>query len=215
GTCGATPAPLVESELFGPKRGAFSGAEDRVGLFRNAERGTLFLDEICELPLESQAALLRVVQQKELTPLGASRAVTVDVRIVAATNRVVTDEIAEGKFRRDLYARLSSYELPLPPLRERREDLGLLVATVIATIAPPSRARSRAIPRGRSSPTPGRTTSASSSKRCRRRWRSPRARSASSTCASRFARRARRRRSAAWSTSASSSSRPSAGTAAT
>ncbi len=130
--CGAIPATLVESELFGTRRGAFSGAEDRPGIFRNAERGTLFLDEICELPLPSQAALLRVLQQKEMTPLGSCRPIAVDVRIVAATNRAVKDEIAAGRFRRDLYARLCSYELQLPPLRERREDLGLLVATFIA-----------------------------------------------------------------------------------
>jgi transcriptional regulator of acetoin/glycerol metabolism len=130
--CGAIPATLIESELFGTRRGAFSGAEDRPGLLRAAERGTLFLDEVAELPLASQAALLRFLQEKELIPLGSSRPISVDVRIVAATNRPVDQFVAEGKLRRDLYARLCSYVLQLPPLRERREDLGALVATLIA-----------------------------------------------------------------------------------
>jgi transcriptional regulator with PAS, ATPase and Fis domain len=129
--CGAIPATLIESELFGSRRGAFSGAEDRVGLVRSAERGTLFLDEVAELPLSSQAALLRVLQEKELIPLGASRAVAVDVRVVAATNRPVADLAEEGKLRRDLYARLRGYELNMPPLCDRREDLGLLIAALI------------------------------------------------------------------------------------
>jgi len=130
--CGAIPSTLIESELFGSRRGAFSGAEDRPGLVRSAERGTLFLDEVAELPASSQAALLRVLQEKELLPLGATRSICVDVRVVAATNRPVTEFLDEGKLRRDLYARLSGYELRLPPLRERREDLGHLVATLIA-----------------------------------------------------------------------------------
>jgi transcriptional regulator of acetoin/glycerol metabolism len=129
--CGAIPATLVESELFGSRRGAFSGAEDRPGLIRGAERGTLFLDEVAELPLSSQSALLRVLQEKQLLPLGANRTIPVDVRVVAATNRPVTDLVREGKLRHDLYARLRGYELRLPPLRERREDLGLLVAALM------------------------------------------------------------------------------------
>ena len=130
--CGAIPAPLIESELFGSRRGAFSGAEDRSGLVRSADLGTLFLDEVAELPLASQAALLRVLQEKELLPLGARRPINVDVRVVAATNRQVTELVEEGKLRRDLYARLSGYELHLPPLCERLEDLGLLIPTLIA-----------------------------------------------------------------------------------
>ena len=129
--CGAIPATLVESELFGSRRGAFSGAEDRLGLIRSAERGTLFLDEVAELPVPSQSALLRVLQEKQLLPLGANRAIPVDVRVVAATNRPVADLVQEGKLRHDLYARLRGYELRLPPLRERIEDLGLLVAALI------------------------------------------------------------------------------------
>jgi len=130
--CGAIPATLIESELFGSRRGAFSGAEDRVGRLRSADRGTVFLDEIAELPMSSQAALLRVLQEKELLPLGATRAIPVDIRVVAATNRPVAEFLEGEKLRRDLYARVSGYELRLPPLRERREDLGLLVSTLIA-----------------------------------------------------------------------------------
>ncbi len=139
--CGAIPATLVESELFGSRRGAFSGAEDRPGLIRSAERGTLFLDEVAELPLSSQSALLRVLQEKELLPLGANRTIPVDVRVVAATNRPVTELVQEGKLRHDLYARLRGYELRLPPLRERREDLGLLIAALLARHSGASAAR--------------------------------------------------------------------------
>src|SRR5262249_42356761 len=130
--CGAIPATLIESELFGSRRGAFSGAEARTGLLRSADRGTLSLDEVAELPLPSQAALLRALQEKEIMPLGATRAIPIDVRVVAATNRPVGELVAEDRLRRDLYARLSGYELHLPPLRERLEDLGLLAAGLIA-----------------------------------------------------------------------------------
>ena len=130
--CGAIPATLIESELFGSRRGAFSGAEDRVGLIRSADRGTLFLDEVAELPLSSQASLLRVLQEREILPLGTTRPIAVDVRVVAATNRPIEDLVEEGKLRRDLYARLRGYELRLPVLRDRREDLGLLIAALIA-----------------------------------------------------------------------------------
>lgn len=130
--CGAIPVTLIESELFGTTRGAYSGAVDRVGMFRTAEGGTLLLDEIGELPASSQAALLRVLQEKEIVPLGSNRSTRVDVRVIAATNRPLEQLMAEGKFRADLYARLSAYELRMPPLRERREDLGILVAGLIA-----------------------------------------------------------------------------------
>ena len=129
--CGGLPATLIESELFGTRRGAFSGAADHVGLVRSADQGTLFLDEVAELPLPSQAALLRVLQEKEVLPLGTTRPVSVDVRVIAATNRPVAQLIEEGKLRRDLYARLCGCELHLPPLRERLEDLGLLVAALL------------------------------------------------------------------------------------
>ncbi len=130
--CGAIPVTLIESELFGTTRGAYSGAVDRLGMFRTADGGTLLLDEIGELPASSQAALLRVLQEREIVPLGSNRSVRVDVRVIAATNRPLEQLMAEGKFRADLYARLSAYELRMPPLRERREDLGILVADLVA-----------------------------------------------------------------------------------
>jgi transcriptional regulator with GAF, ATPase, and Fis domain len=131
--CGAVPETLIESELFGHRRGAFSGAnEDRPGLVRSANRGTLFLDEIGDLPMGSQAALLRVLQEREVMPVGASRPIDVDIRVVAATHRDLGAMVDRGEFRQDLYARLAGYTVPLPPLRQRREDLGLLVAALLA-----------------------------------------------------------------------------------
>jgi len=134
--CGALPRALVESELFGHRRGAFSGAnEERDGLVRRANKGTLFLDEIAELPEESQVALLRVLQEGEVRPVGANEAIKVDVRIVAATHQDLLARIADGRFRQDLYARLSGFEVVLPPLRERLEDLGGLIATILPRVA--------------------------------------------------------------------------------
>jgi transcriptional regulator of acetoin/glycerol metabolism len=130
--CGAIPEALVESELFGHRRGAFSGAlADRDGLVRNASGGTLLLDEIGEMRLGSQAALLRVLQEREVVPLGGGAPVRVDVRVIAATHRPLADLVDAEEFRADLLARLSGFVLELPPLRERREDLGLLVATFL------------------------------------------------------------------------------------
>jgi transcriptional regulator with PAS, ATPase and Fis domain len=147
--CGAIPDTLIESELFGSRRGAFSGAEDRPGLVRSAEGGTLFPDEFADLPPPSQAALLRVLQDGEVLPLGAAKAVVVDVRVVAATNRPVEELVADGRFRRDLYARLRGYEIRLPPLRARLEDLGLLIAELLRRLSPggPPRTLSRAAAR--------------------------------------------------------------------
>jgi transcriptional regulator with AAA-type ATPase domain len=149
--CGAIPATLIESELFGSRRGAFSGAEDRPGLVRSAEDGTLFLDEIAELPAASQAALLRLLQEREVQPLGAGKPVVVDVRVVAATHQPLEQLVDAGRFRRDLYARLRGYELHLPPLRARMEDLGLLIANLVKRLDPEeaprhlSRAAARAL----------------------------------------------------------------------
>jgi len=134
--CGSIPATLIESELFGTRRGAFSGAEDRAGLVRTADRGTLFLDEVAELSAPAQAALLRLLQEGEIQPLGAGKSVVVDVRVVAATNRPLERLIAEGSFRRDLHARLRGYEIVLPTLRRRIEDLGILVATLLRRLEP-------------------------------------------------------------------------------
>jgi DNA-binding NtrC family response regulator len=139
--CGAIPAGLLEGELFGSRRGAFSGAEDRAGLVRSAEHGTLFLDEVVELPASSQAALLRFLQDGEITPLGADKRIIVDVRVVAATNQPIEALVAQGRFRRDLYARLCGYVLHLPPLLARMEDLGVLVASLLARLEPDGVAR--------------------------------------------------------------------------
>jgi len=139
--CGAIPPSLLESELFGSRRGAFSGAEDRLGLVRGAEGGTLFLDEIAELPASSQTALLRFLQDGEILPLGAGKRVVVDVRVVAATNRPIEALVTAGGFRHDLYARLRGYELRLLPLRARLEDLGFLCASLLARLEPHGRER--------------------------------------------------------------------------
>ncbi len=130
--CGALPTGLVESELFGYKRGAFSGAAvDHVGLIATADGGTLFLDEIGDLPLPAQAALLRVIEAKELRPVGANTAIPIDLRLVAATHRDLEAMVRAGTFRDDLLARLSGFSLVLPGLRERRVDLGLLLGSVL------------------------------------------------------------------------------------
>ncbi|HEX8107413.1 MAG TPA: sigma 54-interacting transcriptional regulator [Kofleriaceae bacterium] len=131
--CGAIPQNLVESQLFGHVRGAFSGAlRDEPGLVRSAQHGTLLLDEIGDLPLGSQAALLRVLQEGEVRPVGSTHTVKVDVRIVAATHMPLAGLIERGAFRRDLYARLAGYTFLPAPLRERRMDLGLLVAALLS-----------------------------------------------------------------------------------
>jgi DNA-binding NtrC family response regulator len=130
--CGALPRNLIESELFGHRRGAFSGAsEERDGLVRRANGGTLFLDEIAELPEESQVALLRVLQDGEVRPIGASDAIKVDIRIISATHQDIPARIADNRFRQDLYARLAGFEMVLPALRDRREDLGTLIAAIL------------------------------------------------------------------------------------
>ncbi len=134
--CGALPESLVEAELFGAEKGAFSGAtERREGLVRAADGGTLFLDEIATLPEPCQATLLRVLQEGEVLPIGSTRPIAVDLRVVAATNSDLGEMADKGTFRPDLYARLKGFELELPPLRQRREDLGVLVSSLLSRLA--------------------------------------------------------------------------------
>jgi DNA-binding NtrC family response regulator len=134
--CGALPANLVESVLFGHERGAFTGATERhAGKFAEADGGTLLLDEIGDLPAEAQVKLLRAVQEGEIDPVGARKPVKVDIRIISATNAGLIDAVKAGRFREDLYYRLSVFPIGLPPLRARKDDVGLLARRFLARFA--------------------------------------------------------------------------------
>ena len=134
--CGAIPRELMESEFFGHVKGAFTGANtDKQGLFAAAEGGTLFLDEIAELPLDMQVKLLRVIQEKQLRPVGATREIEVDVRILSASHTDLARAVADGHFRQDLFYRINVIALHVPPLRERRDDIPILTDAILQRIA--------------------------------------------------------------------------------
>ncbi|CAB1076426.1 Response regulator of zinc sigma-54-dependent two-component system, partial [Olavius algarvensis Delta 1 endosymbiont] len=134
--CGALSENLLESELFGHVKGAFTGAiSDKKGLFEMADGGTILLDEIGEMPPKMQVKLLRVLQEGQVRPVGASRYIDVNVRIIACTNRNLEDELAKGNFREDLFYRINVFPLTIPPLRERKEDIPILAAHFLKEIA--------------------------------------------------------------------------------
>jgi two-component system nitrogen regulation response regulator NtrX len=134
--CAAIPGELIESELFGHMKGSFTGAiADRAGKFESANKGTLFLDEIGDMSLAAQAKVLRVLQDNVITRIGSSKPISVDVRVIAATNKTLESEIAAGKFREDLYYRLNVVPIHVPPIRERREDIPLLAQYFAATLS--------------------------------------------------------------------------------
>jgi len=134
-SCAALPETLLESELFGHKKGAFTGAvRDKPGRFQLADGGTIFLDEVGEIPLSIQVKLLRIIEEQEFEALGDTKSTKVDVRIIAATNRDLKKEIREGRFREDLFYRLNVIPIHLPPLRERKDDIPLLVEHIIKTL---------------------------------------------------------------------------------
>ncbi len=145
--CGAIPESLMEAEFFGYRKGAFTGAnEDRDGFFQAAHGGTLLLDEVADLPLAMQVKLLRAIQERRVRKLGSTGEEPLDVRIISATHQNLAECVAQGKFRQDLYYRLNVIGLNLPPLRERREDIGLLAEVILARLAEQGNLRARLTP---------------------------------------------------------------------
>ena len=137
--CAAIPVELMESQLFGHKAGAFTSADrDHLGFFQQADSGTLFLDEVGEMTLEGQAKLLRILEGHPFLPVGSSQQVTVDVRVIAATNQDLQTYVRQKKFREDLYYRLSVFELVVPPLRDRGSDINLLIESLSRPFSPPA-----------------------------------------------------------------------------
>ena len=164
--CGALPETLIESELFGHRKGAFTGADEhRVGLFEVANGGTIFLDEIGELPKAMQAKLLRVLESGEIRRVGENKPSMVDVRVVCATHRNLPEMVAAGDFREDLMYRINTFEIHLPPLRERLDDIPALAEHLLRRFRPSLKAERRSSSRPtrstRCKRTPGRATSAS------------------------------------------------------
>jgi two-component system response regulator PilR (NtrC family) len=159
--CGAIPQELMESELFGHKKGSFTGAtSDKKGLFKSADGGTLFLDEIADLPLHMQVKLLRAIQEKRIRPIGGQQEIPVDVRIISATHKPLSEMVESGEFRQDLFYRINVIELPLPPLRERPEDIPLLIQHFLTRLSRQNRIRkpkisATALKRLRDYPFPG------------------------------------------------------------
>ncbi len=146
--CTSLPSTLMESELFGRERGAFTDARStQAGRFEIADRGTIFLDEIGELPPDAQSKLLRVLQHGEFERLGSPRTIRVDVRVVAATNRNLAEEVKAGRFRRDLYYRLSVFPITMPPLRDRQDDIVALTQHLVERLAQKHRKRIETVPR--------------------------------------------------------------------
>ena len=159
--CAAIPGELIESELFGHMKGSFTGAiADRAGKFEQANKGTLFLDEIGDMSLAAQAKVLRVLQDNVITRIGGAKPISVDVRVIAATNKTLETEIAAGKFREDLYYRLNVVPIHVPPIREHREDIPELIAYFMAVLSeregiPPRRMSEGALERLKSLDWPG------------------------------------------------------------